>query len=657
MPREPTVSVQAKTKPPLKPVPSRPTRSRRYESLGYRAKRVLLGPALRTSQLLHERISKRVALAVFSSDPISSTAYATEEILLVLVFAGAAATGLALPVSVAIAGLLGILVLSYRQIIKAYSSSGGAYVVSRDNFGGLVASIAGSALIIDYILTVAVSVSAGTAALASAFHVLEPWRVVIAVSFVVLLAWGNLRGLRESGRIFAVPTYLYVVGMAVVVVWGIWRWAFGGLGPIQYAPTETPQLEGFGAALVPVSLFLILHAFSAGVTALTGVEAISNGVSAFKEPQARNARTTLVGMAAIMAFLFIGITFLATRFDARPFADGNPTLVAQLAQYVLGNPAAFIAIQVATLLILVLAANTSFSSFPLLASFAAGDAILPRQLRKRGHRLVYSNGILVLSAAAVFLVIAFRADTHHLIPLYAIGVVTSFTLSQAGMARRHLRLREPGWRKGLLINGAGALITLVVLVVIAITKFADGAWMVCVAIPALVLLLQRVQRTYRSEVTQLKVEASQRLAPPKPRHEVVVLLEDLDQAALAALQYARQLNPLSITALHVAVDPDHARELAHLWAKVQIPIPLELVDAPDRNLPATVEETVAEMVRPDTEVTVLVPRRRYVGFWRRVLHDQTSAELTKVLGDLDNVNVTIVPFRLRRRGGLARPIQ
>jgi amino acid transporter len=642
-------------KAPLQPLPSRPKRSRRYESLGYRAKRVLLGPALRTNQLVHERITKRVALAVFSSDPISSTAYATEEILLVLVFAGAAATSLALPISVAIAGLLGILVLSYRQIIKAYSSSGGAYVVSRDNFGGLVASVAGSALIIDYILTVAVSVSAGTAALTSAFHALEPWRVVIAVSFVVLLAWGNLRGLRESGRIFAVPTYLYVVGMAVVVLLGIWQWAFGGLGPIQYPPTEQPQLEGFGVALVPVTLFLILHAFSAGVTALTGVEAISNGVSAFKQPQARNARTTLVGMAAVMAFLFIGITFLATRFDARPFADGNPTLVAQLARHVLGNPAAFIAIQVATLAILVLAANTSFSSFPLLASFAADDALLPRQLRKRGHRLVYSNGILVLSAAAVFLVIAFEADTHHLIPLYAIGVVTSFTLSQAGMARRHLRLREPGWRKGLVINGTGALITLIVLVVIAITKFADGAWMVCVAIPALVLLLQRVQRTYRSEVTQLKVEASQRLAPPKPRHEVVVLLEDLDQAALGALQYARQLNPLSITALHVAVDPDHARELAHLWAKVHIPIPLEIVDAPDRNLPATVEETVAEMVRPDTEVTVLVPRRRYVGFWRRVLHDQTSAELTKVLGELENVNVTLVPYRLRHRGGL-RPV-
>jgi amino acid transporter len=524
-------------------------------------------------------------------------------------------------------------------------------VVSRDNFGPLVASVAGSALIIDYILTVAVSVAAGTAALTSAFHVLEPWRVPIAVGFVALLAWGNLRGLRESGRLFAVPTYLYVFGMAAVVLLGIWRWATGGLGPIDYGP-EASQLEGFGAALVPVSLFFVLHAFSAGVTALTGVEAISNGVSAFKRPEAHNARTTLIYMAAIMAFLFIGITFLATRFDARPFADGNPTLVAQLAQHVLDSQAAFIGIQVATLLILVLAANTSFSSFPLLASFAADDAILPRQLRKRGHRLVHSNGILVLSAAAIFLVVAFEADTHHLIPLYTIGVVTSFTLSQAGMARRHLRRREPGWRKGLLITGTGAVITFVALIVIAVTKFTDGAWMVCVAIPALVLLLQRVQRTYSSEVDQLRVEASQQLAPPKPRHEVIVLVEDLDRAALGALQYARQLNPLSITALHVAVDPDHARELARLWSKVHIPIPLEIIDAPDRNLPATVEETVAEQVRPDTEVTVLVPRRRYVGFWRRVLHDQTSAELTKVLGDIDNVNVTIVPFRLRRRRGL-----
>jgi hypothetical protein len=402
-------------------------------------------------------------------------------------------------------------------------------------------------------------------------------------------------------------------------------------------------------------VLLVLHAFAAGCTALTGVEAISNGVSAFKQPEARNARTTLVYMAAIMAFLFIGITFLATRFGARPFADGNPTLVAQLARHVLDNPAAFIAIQVATLLILVLAANTSFSSFPLLASFAADDAILPRQLRRRGHRLVYSNGILVLSAAAIFLVIAFRADTHHLIPLYAIGVVTSFTLAQAGMTRRHLRLRQPGWRNGLLVNGLGATVTLLVLIIITITKFTHGAWMVVVAVPLLVWLLLRTQRVYRGELGELKVEVSHRLAPPKPRHEVVVLVEGLDRATIEALQYARQLNPLRLTALHIAVDPERAKELQTLWSRVNMPAPLELVDAPDRNLLATTQAAIGELVRPDTEVTVLVPKRRYATLWRRVLHDNSSAGLVRALGSMDGVNVTIVPFRLGRRP-LLRPV-
>jgi hypothetical protein len=395
-----------------------------------------------------------------------------------------------------------------------------------------------------------------------------------------------------------------------------------------------------------VTVFLVLRAFASGTTALTGVEAISNGVSAFRAPSAATAKKTLMVMAIIMGSLFLGITYLAVQLEARPFESGYPTVISQIARQVLGGGPAFILVQAATLMILVLAANTSFSGFPLLSSFAAGDALLPRQLRKRGHRLVYSNGIIALAAVAIFLIVAFRADTHSLIPLYAVGVVLSFTLSQAGMTRRHLRLREPGWRSGTLINGVGALVTGVALLVIVVGKFTEGAWMVAIAIPLLVWLLLRIQKTYGRELSQLKVEASSRLAPPKPRHEVVVLIEDLDQAALSALQYARQLNPLSITALHVAVDPDHARELGRLWARVNIPFPLELVDAPDRNLLATVEEAVAERVRSDTEVTVLVPRRRYVGFWRRVLHDQTSAGLTKVLGAMPNVNVTIVPYHL-----------
>jgi amino acid transporter len=617
---------------------------------------VLLGPALRTSELVHERISKRVALAVFSSDPISSTAYATEEILLVLVggtlAGGVLATSLALPVALAIVALLALLVVSYRQVVDAYPSAGGAYVVSRDNFGNVTAAVAGAALLIDYVLTVAVSVSSGVAAMASVWpDQLGPLRVELSVAFVVLLAWGNLRGIREAGRIFAIPTYVYVASVGAMVVAGIWRLAAGDIAPISYTAAQTGLLHAEGAAGA-VTVFLVLRAFASGTTALTGVEAISNGVSAFRAPEAVNAKKTLMVMAAIMGTLFLGITYLAVRLQARPFESGYPTVISQIARQVLGSGPAFLLVQAATLLILVLAANTSFSGFPLLASFAAGDALLPRQLRKRGHRLVYSNGILALSAAAIFLIVAFRADVHALIPLYAVGVVLSFTLAQAGMTRRHLRLREPGWRSGTVINGVGAVVTLVALVVIIVGKFTQGAFIVVIAIPLLVWLLLRVQRTYGRELAQLKVEASHRLAPPKPRHEVVVLLEDLDQAALSALQYARQLNPLSITAMHIAVDPDHARELARLWAKVHIPIPLELVDAPDRNLPATVEEAVGELVRPDTEVTVLVPRRRYVGFWRRVLHDQTSAELTKVLGDLENVNVTIVPYRLRQRGGL-----
>jgi amino acid transporter len=641
-----------KAKPSLQRLP-RPEAEERYQSLGYRTKRLLLGPPFKTAQLAHERISKRVALAVFSSDPISSTAYATEEMLLVLVVAGTAAIGLALPLAAGVAVLLLILVLSYRQVIAAYPQGGGAYMVTRDNLGGTLAAVCAAALLVDYVLTVAVSVSAGTAALASAVPGLQDLRVEISVAFIILLMWGNLRGIRESGKIFAVPTYVYIASLGGVVVLGVYRILSGQVDSIAYSPAETQELAGVGEPLAAVSLFLLLHAYAAGTTALTGVEAIADGVPAFKKPEAQNAQRTLVAMALIMGFLFIGITFLAIQIDARPFDSGHPTLVAQVTQHVLGagfiGQALFVFVQIATLFILVLAANTAFNGFPILASFAAQDSLMPRQLRKRGHRLVYSNGILVLAAGAVFLVVAFHASVHALIPLYAIGVVTSFTLAQAGMTRRHLRLRQPGWRNGLLINGVGATVTMLVLIVITITKFTHGAWMVAVAVPLLVWLLLRTQGTYRGELGELEVEVSHRLAPPKPRHEVVVLVEALDRATIGALQYARQLNPLRLTALHIAVDPERARELSVLWARVNMPAPLEVVDAPDRNLLATTKATIAELVRPDTEVTVLVPKRRYATLWRRVLHDNSSAGLVRALGSMDGVNVTIVPFRLGRR--------
>src|SRR6266508_996291 len=629
------MSSQAPSPPGTRPdlrVTGQDSPQARYQALGYRAKRLLLGPPLQTAQLVHERISKRIALAVFSSDPISSTAYATEEMLLVVVLAGSAGVALALPLAGGIALLLLILVVSYRQVIRAYPRGGGAYMVSRDNLGPLFASICGAALLIDYVLTVAVSVSAGTAALASAVEPIGNWRVELSVAFIVLLMWGNLRGIREAGKIFAVPTYLYILSLGGVVLYGIWRVAFGHVGPISYDPASSVGLVGpEGGVVTAVSLFLILHAFSAGTSALTGVEAIADGVPAFRKPEARNAQRTLLVMALIMAFLFLGITFLARQLEVQPYGSGNPTLVAQIARYVLGpgiGRGIFVFVQVATLAILVLAANTAFNGFPVLAYFAADDALLPRQLRKRGHRLV---------------------------PLYAIGVVTSFTLAQAGMTRLHLRQREEGWRQGLLINGVGALITFIVLCVIIITKFVAGAWMVVVAVPLIVLLLSRTRSAYAAELAELKVEASQRLAPPKPRHEVVVLLEDLDRAAIGALQYARQLNPLHITAVHVALDPDHARRLAGLWARINLPVPLEVIDCPDRNLLGCAHQTIAELVRPDTEVTVLVPKRGFAKFWHRVLHDRSSTGLFKVRGNIDGVNVVIVPFRMCRRP-ILRPV-
>jgi amino acid transporter len=607
----------------------------------YRWKDVVLGPPLATSRLVRERLRKVVALAVFSSDAISSTAYGTEQIMLVLVAAGAAATGLAFPVALGIGALLALLILSYRQTITAYPSAGGAYVVSRDNFGPRWALVAGSALLIDYVLTVAVSVTSGVAALTTAFPPLQRLVLPLSLAAIGLIMWANLRGVREAGRIFAVPTYLFVGSCAVMLLVGLGRLATGHLDPIPAAGTAP-----LPPATASVGVLLVLHAFAAGCTALTGVEAISNGVPAFRPPEARNARRTLVAMGMILGGLFIGVSFLAVRVGVRPYESGNPTLIGQLARWVLGGSAAgqvfFYLFQAATLAILVLAANTSFAGFPRLASFAAADAFLPRWFTKRGRRLVHSNGVLALSAAAAVVTLAFRADYNRMLPLYAIGVFTSFTFSQAGMTRRHLRLREPGWRHGIVVNGTGALVTLLVLLDIIATKFIAGAWIVLLTLPLLVLLLDRINRVYARERAELGVEAPELLEPPRPRHEVLVLIDGLDRAALHALQYARQLNPLSITALHVAADPDAADRLARWWAKLPLAVPLELVHCPNRNLVACATDAVAERARPDTEVTVLLPRHGDHGRFRRLLHDQTGQDLFAALNRLAGVNVTVV---------------
>jgi amino acid transporter len=641
------------SEPPVRPTADGPPvpLPRGYEPASaswplYRLKRLVLGPPLQTKRLVHERLRKVVALAVLASDNISSSAYGTEQVMLPLLVAGSAAVALTFPISLGIVALLAILILSYRQTITAYPTAGGAYVVTKDNFGIRLAQVAGAALLLDYVLTVAVSVAGGIAAVATGAPALTPFIVPLSVACIALITWGNLRGVRESGRMFAIPTYVYVAALGGVLVFGVFRHATGHLPPIP--PGQTGPLP---AQTTTIGLLLLMHAYASGCTALTGVEAISNGVPAFQRPEAVNARRTLIAMGTILGVLFLGTSFLTVTTHMLPYPSGNPTLVGQLASYILDartsklGHAAFEFVQGATLVILILAANTSFADFPRLASFAAGDAFMPRQFTRRGHKLVFSNGILILAGAATVLLVAFKANINSLIPLYAIGVFISFTLSQAGMTRRHLRLREPGWRYGLVVNGLGTVVTFVVLLDVISTKFTHGAWMVLVALPILVALLYRTNRAYSGEVAELKVELSESLAPPKPRHEVVVLVEGLNRAALAAVQYARQLRAQRAVAVHVAVDREAACGLEALWAKVGIPLPLEVVgsNGDGLGLGAMVAELVAWRARPDTEVTVLLPRRAYAGLLDRIRRGRRTNALLQALGDIPNAHVTAVP--------------
>ena len=623
------------------------------DPLGYRLKSKLLGPPLDTEQLEEERLGKPTALAVFASDNLSSSAYATEEILRVLVPAvGVAAFSLVVPITVAMLGVLAVLILSYRQTIKAYPTAGGAYMVTRDNFGLLPAQVAGVALLTDYILTVAVSVAAGVAALISAFSALAPFAVPIAMSFIALIAFGNLRGVRESGRVFAVPTYFFIVNMVVLLGIGLTRMLTGHL---PMAPHDAPGLQPFGRAgdgwLLGASLFVVLHAFASGGAAVTGVEAISNGIPAFRKPEWRNARTTLVIMGSTLGAMFLGLSVLAAHMKVAPFERGTPTVISQIGKLVYGTGPVghvmFFALQAGTTLILVLAANTSFADFPRLASFQAGDNFMPRQLTKRGHRLVFSSGIVFLSGSAMLLILLTGAKVDRLIPLYAVGVFTSFTLSQAGMARHHLREKEAGWRRGLMINGTGAVLTAVVDVVIAITKFTHGAWVIIVIVPIMVVFLVRLAHQYETEAEELQENVPEAVAARVlRRHVVLVFVDRLDLAAARAVQYARTLMPDELRAVHFVIDRHAADELTSAWTRHGLSgVSLELVDCPDRRLTRAAVITVArELADGNTEVAVVLPERKYSGFWGRLLHDRTGEGIVREVSRLAHANVTTVPF-------------
>jgi amino acid transporter len=602
----------------------------------HQLKRLFLGSPLPTAQSRHERLDKPTALATFASDALSSVAYATEEILLVLILAGTVALSYSLPIGVAIAILIAIVITSYRETIRAYPHGGGAYIVSKENLGVYPGLVAGAALLIDYVLTVAVSVAAGVAAITSALPRLYPYRVWMCVAAVSIIALANLRGIRESGKLFAAPTYLFIASILAMIVYGALGAIFDFLGEAPYAP-HPPGLEGVG-------LFLVLRAFAAGCTALTGVEAVSDGVPAFKPPEAHNARVVLTWLGILLIVLFLGMTYLAYDFGILP-REGE-TVASQLARHVFGTGIIYYEVQVVTMLILLLAANTAFADFPRLAFFLARDRFIPRQFGTQGDRLVFSNGIVILAGLAALLLVLFAGDTHALIPLYAVGVFLSFTLSQSGMVRRWLRLREPGWRWRVVLNGIGAVATGLVMLTIAVTKFAHGAWIVLILIPVLVVLFVLMHRHYEDVARQLSLDE---FTPPPPMtNTVLVLVGDLHRGVVTALQYALTLSA-SPKAVYVETDPDRTRRLEEKWGKWGMGVPLIVLSSPYRSILGPLIEYIDTIQRLGANhvVTLVLPEFLPARWWQQILHNQTALLIKGTFLFRKNVVITDVPHHLK----------
>ncbi len=601
-------------------------------------KRFVVGKPIPSNLAHHERLSRFTGLAVLSSDPLSSVAYATEEILRVLIVAGPAALSLANPIAFVIAAILAIVVFSYRQTIHAYPGGGGAYIVSKENLGETPALIAASALLIDYVLTVAVSIAAGVAAISSAF---PHWRinpVEWSLGFVVLLMCANLRGIKESGRIFALPTYFFVVTILAMLGYGAWRALTGSLVPFAAAaPASTSQT---------LTLFLLLTAFSNGCTAMTGVEAVSNGVPAFKPPEARNAASTMLTMAVMAITMFVGITLLAQAAHIVPSAD--ETVVSQLARAVFGaRGVAYYAVQAGTMMILVLAANTAYADFPRLASILARDRFLPRQLMNQGDRLAFSNGIVGLSVFAAVLLFVFRGDTHALIPLYMIGVFVSFTLSQAGMVVRWKRLGGSGWKTSAAVNGLGALVTGLVLIVVAITKTHEGAWIILLLIPVNVFVFRATHRHYQEVQAQLSLAG---WTPAAPRRNIVLVpISGIHRAVVNALDYARTLAG-EVRAVYVGFDPGATEQLRAQWPRWGQGIQLVVLDSPYRSLMEPLLEYVDIVSKSETSsyVTVVLPEFLPARWWHHLFHNQSALLIKGSLLFKPNTVVTSVPFHLQK---------
>jgi amino acid transporter len=609
------------------------------------AKRLLIGRPIATSEEHQQKLSKRVALPIFASDAISSTAYATDEIVLVLTVQagiGLAAFDKLVPISIVVAILLAIVVLSYRQTIYAYPSGGGAYVVSRENLGEMPSLVAGASLLTDYILTVAVSVAGGVLAIQSAFDFDSSWRVPLGLLLIAIMTVANLRGLRESGALFAPPTYLYIVMLMLLIGVGLYKVFVDDLGPIppDMLSEEAQKLARETSAL---SLLLLLRAFSSGAIALSGVEAVSNGVPSFRKPAARNAATTLAMMAVILGTCFIGISVLASHLEPLR-GDDDPTGIALMAEWVYGGKGfLFWVTQIATFAILVLAANTAYQGFPGLSSIIARDGYLPRQLANRGDKLVFSNGIIGLAVAAGILITVFQGNISALIPLYAFGVFTGFTLSQAGMVVHHLRFREPHWRASLAINAVGCVATGLVALVVVVSKFTEGAWIPAVLIPAMVVMFRSINRHYSR--VRAAVAIDEDFTPPKRRtHLVVILVGTVNRGVLEAIQYARELAPERLIAVSVVTDQEEQERLAKAWADNDIPIPVHTIASPYRELTQPVLQYLDELdaESPDDVITVVIPE--FVTKWKtQWLHNQSAFALKARLLYRPNTVVTSVP--------------
>ena len=619
-----------------------------------------IGRPLSTADAPHQTIGKAVGLAVFASDALSSTAYATQEILGVIAAAGAIAYGYLFPISIAIITLLAIVTISYEQTIHAYPGGGGAYIVARDNLGELPAQTAGAALLTDYILTVSVSVSSGVAQIVSAYPDLFPYRVAIAVVAVMLIMLINLRGVKESGTAFAIPTYFFVVVMAITVGIGLFRFFSGSLGAVVDPPHFEPR-----DVISVITPFILLHAFANGTTALTGVEAISNGITAFKEPRSKNAGITLIWMSVILGSLFLGLSFLTGKIHA-VFSE-EETVISQLARTVYdGRGWLYYMLISGTTVILIMAANTAFADFPRLGALHAGDGFLPRQLTYRGSRLVYSRGIMTLAVIASILIIIFQASVTKLIPLYAIGVFLSFTLSQAGMARRwwkigHLKpgeeivepgstLRfEKGWQYRMVINGFGAVCTAVVMVVFAVTKFKEGAWVVLILTPILVTIFFSIHHHYKNVASNLSLDNFGAIPPHAIRHRVIMPVSGVHQGSLAALRYARMLSD-DVTAVHVAIDPAEAEKVKKKWEMWGEGVRMVMLNSPYRLFLEPLLEYITEISerrQPGETITIIVPEFIPNNFLGSALHTNTADLLRSQLKRQEGIVIINVPYHLR----------